>query len=143
YHLRFHASSTVQVTALSIRRVNFYNAGLFVTPVHATGCQVGIGVNLGVDDSAPRLLPLLALPNPSFGAMEFRSSDEISVPVEIRIVDVLGRPIWSAGPQTLGARGRLTWDGRNLHGVPAAPGLYLAHIRRGGAAQVLRVIRIP
>jgi hypothetical protein len=143
YHLRFHASNTVQVTALSIRRVNFYNAGVFVTPVHTTGCQVGIGVNLGVGAAGQRLLPLTALPNPSFGAVEFRSSDDAAIPVEIRIVDLLGRSIWISGPQALGARGRIAWDGRDLHGVPAAPGLYLAHIRRGGQAQVLRVIRIP
>jgi len=142
YHLRFHAANTQQGTQISIRRVNFYNAGVFVTPVHATGCQVFLSVGVG-GPAGNGVSPLHVLPNPSFGPVSFLSSDDLASATEIRIVDLQGRTVANLGPETLGARGRLEWDGRDARGTPVAPGLYLAHVRHGSLAHTLRIVRIP
>src|SRR5262249_24992677 len=52
YKLRFHASNTIQITHVRVRRTNFYNAGLFVTPVQTADAVIGIGVTLGVEPSS-------------------------------------------------------------------------------------------
>jgi hypothetical protein len=69
YQLRFRASNTVQVTTLSIRGKEFFDAGVLVTPVSSTGCQVGIGIALGVPAREAGTLRVQADPNPAFGAV--------------------------------------------------------------------------
>jgi hypothetical protein len=144
YHLRFHATTTVQVTQLNLRRARFYNAGLFVTPVTTASCQVGIGVNLGVGGPAPGLArPLRVEPNPSFGRVNFVSEDDAAGLVEADVLDVTGRLVQHVGPTWLAPHARLGWDGRDSHGVRAAAGLYLVQVRRGGQVQNARVILLP
>src|SRR5689334_9098007 len=53
YKLRFHASSTPQITHVRIRRTSFYNAGVFVTPVSTADAVIGIGITLGVGPTGP------------------------------------------------------------------------------------------
>jgi hypothetical protein len=143
YHLRFHATTTVQVTQLNLRRARFYNAGLFVTPVNTASCQVGIGVNLGVGDPAPGLArPLRVEPNPSFGRVELVSEDAAAGLVEADIVDVTGRVVKHVGPvcsgRMLGSAGTAA-----IHGARAPAGLYLVKVHRGGQVQNARVILLP
>jgi hypothetical protein len=144
YQLRFHATTTPQVTELTIRRTHFYNAGLFVTPVNTASCQVGIGVQVGVGGSASGLArPLRVEPNPAFGRVNFVSSDDATGLVEADIMDVTGRLMQRVGPTWLGPRARLGWDGLDSRGARAPAGLYLVKIRRAGQVQNARVILLP
>ena len=144
YHLRFHATTTVQVTQLTLRHATFYNAGLFVTPVNTASCQVGIGTSVGVGGPAPgRARPLRVEPNPSFGRVNFISEDDVAGLVEADIVDVGGRLVQHVGPTWLGPHARLGWDGRDSRGAHAPAGLYLVKVRRGGQVQNARVILLP
>lgn len=144
YHLRFHAGNTTQVTQLSLRRAKFYNAGLFVTPVSTTSCQVGIGVQVGVGAPVPGLArPLRVEPNPTFGRVDLVSEDEAAGLVEVNIVDLQGRLVQHVGPAWLGPHSRLGWDGRDSQGARVPAGLYLVRIRRGGQVQNARVILLP
>ncbi len=144
YHLRFHASNTQQVTQVNIRRTRFYNAGLFVTPVHTTNGQVGIGVSVGVGPAAPGFAhPLRVEPNPAFGRVNFISDDDVTGLAEADIVDLQGRLMQHVGPSWLGPHARFGWDGRDARGVRAPAGLYLVKLRRGGQLQNARVILLP
>ena len=144
YKLRFHAGNTPQVTALSVRRVRFYNAGLFVTPVHATSCQVGIGVQVGVGTTPPGVARALRVePNPAFGRVNFVSEDDAAGLAEADIVDLQGRVVQHLGPFWLAARARFSWDGRDARGAAVHAGLYLVRVHRGGQVQQHRVILLP
>ena len=144
YKLRFHATTTPQVSQLSIRRAQFFNAGLFVTPVNKTGCLVGIGVNVGVGAPPPGLArPLRVEPNPAFGHVNFVSDDEASGLAEADIVDLQGRLVQHVGPAWLGPHARFGWDGNDSRGARAPAGLYLVKVRRGGQVQNARVILLP
>lgn len=144
YHLRFHAANTLQVTQVNIRRTLFYNAGLFVNPVHVTSCQVGIGVQVGVGAPGPGFAhPLRVEPNPAFGRVNFISDDDVTGLVEADIVDLQGRLMQHVGPSWLGPHARFGWDGRDARGARAPAGLYLVKLRRGGQLQNARVILLP
>ena len=141
YHLRFHASNTQQVTQLSVRRTHFYNAGLFVLPVNASGCQVGIGVSVGVGAPRPGLAhPLRVEPNPAFGRVQFVSEDDAGGMAEAEILDLQGRVLQHLGPVWLAPHARLSWDGREADGARVPAGLYLVRFRRDGQVQNARVI---
>jgi hypothetical protein len=144
YHLRFHATTTVQVTQLDLRRARFYNAGLFVTPVSTASCQVGIGVNLAVGGPGAGLArPLRVEPNPSFGRVHLVSEDDVAGLVEADILDLQGRLVQHLGPAWLAPHARLGWDGLDARGARAPAGLYLVQIRRGAQVQHARVILLP
>jgi hypothetical protein len=144
YHLRFHATTTVQVTQLDLRRARFYNAGLFVNPVSTASCQVGIGVNLAVGEPGPGLArPLRVEPNPSFGRVNLVSEDDVAGLVEAEIVDLQGRLVQRIGPAWLGPHARLGWNGLDASGTRAPAGLYLVRVRRGAQVQNARVILLP
>jgi hypothetical protein len=144
YHLRFHATTTVQVTQLDLRRARFYNAGLFVTPVSTASCQVGIGVNLAVGGPGAGLArPLRVEPNPSFGRVHLVSEDDVAGLVEANILDLQGRLVQHLGPAWLAPHARLGWDGLDARGARAPAGLYLVQIRRGAQVQHARVILLP
>ena len=150
YKLRFHASSTVQVTHVLVRRTNFYNAGLFVTPVSTADAAIGIGINVGVGPSGPAAPGRVRVePNPSFGRVAF-VSDARGEPgeagsgiVAVEILDLQGRVVRTIAPGAAAATGRLTWDGRDAHGVPVAAGVYQARIHRNGGIESTRVVLLP
>jgi len=143
YKLRFHASSTPQITHVDIRRANFYDAGVFVTPVQTSNSTIGIGMNVGVEPPSPAVgLRLRVEPNPSFGRVRFVAGEGAGGPIEIVIVDLSGRIVRRLGPVPLGAGGRLEWDGRDATGAKAPAGVYHAHIRGGVAEQIVRVVRL-
>jgi hypothetical protein len=144
YHLRFHASNTVQVTAINIRRTEFLNAGLFVRPVSKSGCQIGIGVAVGVTPGAPGVArPLRVEPNPAFGRVEFVSDDAAAGLAEADILDLQGRLVRHIGPTSLAAHASLGWDGRNADGARAPAGIYLVKLRRGDQLQSARLVLLP
>ena len=144
YKLRFHAAVTPQITPLTIRRNTFYNAGLFVTPVIASGCLVGIGVQVGVDAPRPGSSRLVRIePNPSFGRVQFISQDAAAGFATAEIADVQGRVVRRLGPVWLAAHAGFSWDGHDLTGARVPAGVYLVRIQRGGLTQNSRVILRP
>lgn len=144
YKLRFHASSTVQVTHVHVRSANFYNAGVFVTPVSASDATIGIGVTLGVGPSGP-VAPgrVRAEPNPSFGRVAFVSEGGAGGLDAIEILDLQGRVVRALAPGGAVAASRVTWDGRDARGVPVPAGVYQARIHRGGVTRLTRVVLLP
>lgn len=144
YKLRFRAANVVAATSISVRRARFYDAGINVTPVNTTGCNVGIGVTTGVEDgvrTAPRLLRVE--PNPAHGRVQFRSEDDHAGLVTAEVLDLQGRVRHRMAPVWMGARGGFVWDGRDLDGGRLPAGLYLVRIRRGGSEQTHRVTLLP
>ena len=143
YKLRFHASNTVQVTHVLVRRTNFYNAGVFVTPVSTSDATIGIGVTLGVGPSGPGGPGRVRVePNPSFGRVAFVSEGGAGGLDAVEILDLQGRVVRALSPGTA-ASARMTWDGRDARGVPVAAGVYQARIHRNGRTELTRVVLLP
>ncbi len=142
YKFRFRASNTVQVTHITIRRVNFYNAGLFVTPVEKTNASIGIGVNLGVGDRPSFVTDGIRVePNPSRGRVVFSPADAGAWLEAVDIVDLQGRLVRHLEPESTGAT--LAWDGRDASGKRAPAGIYLARAQRGPRLLTARVVLLP
>jgi hypothetical protein len=141
YRFHFQAATTPQVTALSIRHAEFYDAGLFVTPVTAAGCIVGIGVVLdaGTPPGGPGLA-IRAQPNPCRGRVQLTIAADGAAEPDLRVVDVLGRTIrrLPAGRTGAGAR-RVEWDGRTDSGERAPAGVYVVRLAAGARVRQTRV----
>lgn len=144
YKLRFQAANTPQVAAITIRRANFYNAGLFVLPVEKTGCQIGIGVSLDVPTGTPITgAGMRVEPNPARSRVRFVAEDGVAGLAEVQVLDLQGRLVRHLGPAWLGTSGSLAWDGLDARGQQVAAGVYLARIRRGARLQTARVVLLP
>jgi hypothetical protein len=142
YKLRFHATNTPQITHVSIRHTNFYNAGLFVTPVSTSDATIGVGVNVGVEPSGPGGPGRVRVePNPSFGRVQFVSEGGAQGLSAVEILDLQGRVVRALVPDTAGAR--LTWDGRDARGLKVPAGVYQARMHRGGRTELTRVVLLP
>lgn len=85
--------------------------------------------------TAERGTRLAAWPNPSRGAIQFRLPDELASQ-EIEVLDAAGREIALLHP----ARSP-RWDGRDLTGTSAPPGIYFARVR-GARTPPLRLVVI-
>jgi hypothetical protein len=143
YKFRFHASNTVQVTQVTIRRANFYNAGLFVTPVVKANCTIGIGVTLGVGDRTSFVTDGIRVePNPSRGRVLFSPADGGAGLDAVDVVDLQGRWIRHLEPESTGTAA-LAWDGLDAAGQRVPAGIYLARVRRGQRLLTARVILLP
>ena len=145
YKLRFHASSTAQITHVRVRSTNFYNAGLFVTPVSTSDATIGIGVTLGVGPPGPAVPGRVRVePNPSFGRVAFVSEGGAGSGLDaVDILDLQGRVVRSLMPGGAAATARVTWDGRDARGVPVPAGVYQARIHRNGRTELTRVVLLP
>ena len=141
YKLRFHASGNHVITNVNIRSANFYNAGLFVTPVQTSNATIGIDITLGVGPTpAPGGARVRVEPNPSFGRVQFVSESAADLGA-IEILDLQGRVVRSLEPASPGAR--VTWDGRDARGARVPAGVYAARIHRGDGIQLTRVVLLP
>jgi hypothetical protein len=144
YKLRFHASSTPQITHVNFRSTSFYNAGLFVTPVSTSNATIGIGITLGVGPSGP---PgpgrVRAEPNPGFGRVRFVSEGGAGSVTAVEILDLQGRVVRSLVPQGSATGAGVTWDGRDTRGVRVPAGVYQARVHRDGALELTRVVLLP
>jgi len=145
YKLHFHASSTIQVTHVLVRRTNFYNAGLFVTPVSTNDATIGIGVTLGVGPSGPAAAGRVRVePNPSLGRVAFSIEGAGAAGLDsVEILDLQGRVVRALAPGGGSPAARITWDGRDAHGVMAPAGVYQARIHRNGKLESTRVVLLP
>ena len=143
YKLRFHASSTPQITQVNFRHVNFYNAGLFVTPVGSSNATIGIGMNVGVGPQGPGASRVRVEPNPSFGRVQFVSEGGSGGLEAVEILDLQGRVVRSLLPAGSTPGARVTWDGRDVHGARVPAGVYQARVHRNGRTEHTRVVLLP
>lgn len=142
YRLHFQASNTEQSTQVRIRRIAFYDAGLFVLPVFTADAQVIIGSPVGVGGT-PEVAPglrLLAGPNPAPGAIVFTVEAGSGGEQRLVVHDVAGRLVRTVerGWRGPGTR-RVAWDGRDAAGVRVPAGVYLATLEAGDRLARIRV----
>lgn len=144
YRLQFQAAATPQVTVIRfLPGLQFYNAGLYVTPVHASNALVGIGMPapVGVEPSSvPRNPGLRIAPNPARRGAVFTLEADRSGSQRLVILDVRGRLVRvledSSAPA--GTRTR-AWDGLDGSGRVAAPGVYLVKFEVAGRSVSKRI----
>ena len=143
YELHFTASSTEQITTVSVRSAEFYAGGTYVTPVTTQDATIGIGVGAGVGDPsrAGRDLPLRAVPNPCFGATTIRVGGAAARDGRLLVTDLLGHVVrhLQAGGKVSGSPGAL-WDGRDDRGVRVPAGVYRVTVAGAGRAAGTRVV---
>lgn len=143
YKFRFHASNTLQATLVKIRRMRFFNAGLFVQPVNTSDAVVGIGVSVGVGDVPGAGIAIVrAEPNPSHGAVAFVPSGRFTEAATVEVLDLQGRLLRHLGALPAGGA-PLQWDGTDARGSRVPPGVYLARIHLHDRIQNLRVVLLP
>jgi FlgD Ig-like domain len=146
YHLRFKSSNTPQTTTVHIRRVQFYNAGLFVNPSTGDDAQIGIGVALGVGpaQALPQLLRVRAAPNPSRGVVTLSIETRQAGGQRLEVQDVAGRTVrhLETGDFSAGQRQR-AWDGRDDQGRLLPAGVYrVAAYGMGGAGRATALVTL-
>ena len=78
---------------------------------------------------------LRIVPNPSTGAVTFRTSGEGGA---LAVFDVLGRRVARLAVRA----GEAVWDGRGADRQPAAPGVYLARLRQGARVETAPFTRL-
>ena len=141
YRMHFHASSTVQVTTLSILPGSYFaNAGITVLGLSTKDAAVGIGMTPVLDAGdgpPPASLSLSAAPNPARGDVAFAFGTPLAADAQLRVADVQGRVV-RVFAVPAGARSA-RWDARGTGGETVAPGLYLVELRRGARRDVVRI----
>ncbi len=92
------------------------------------------------DPAGPRLLGAAA-PNPFSASTTLSFTLEQGEEYAVSIHDLAGRRIrdLAAGRGTAGER-TVRWDGRTDAGAPAAPGVYMVRLRRGGGTEVRKIV---
>jgi len=143
YKLRFHASNTPQATLVKIRRMRFFNAGLYVQPVNTADAIVGVGVNVGVGDVPGGGIAIVrAEPNPSRGAVAFVATGSFTETASVDVLDLQGRLLRHLGSMPTSGQ-PLQWDGTDTRGARVHPGVYLARVHLSDRIQNLRVVLLP
>jgi len=102
-------------------------------------------VSVGDAPLAARSLDLAPpWPNPSAEGMNFEFRTPGDAPARAEIFDVAGRLVSRPlGDQLLpGGTHRFHWDGRDVTGARAAPGVYLVRVRSGAAIAAQRVVLV-
>ena len=144
YRLRFRASTTAQVTALTFVQQKFYGGGLLVMPVQATGAVVRIGagqVSVGeVPGTAHRLFLHQARPNPARSGSEIRYEIPYEDHVSLDVLDIQGRLVrrMRNSIEPAGVY-RVFFDGRSGEGRLLPAGVYLIRLATRAGARTTRV----
>ncbi len=144
YNLRFRAASASAVTSVRLRRVQFYDEGLFVNPAVCSDATVHWGVLLDAPPPVAVGARLVARANPSRGEQWFDLSSPAAGEQRLEILDPAGRRVRSldTGERGPGARS-VRWDGRDDSGRRVPPGLYLVRFTVPGAVVRASVVRLP
>jgi len=117
-----------------------------VVTVHA-GEVVNADLAAGVTQSGAEPRPtryglVRAWPNPFHGWLHVRCLLSTGEPVEVEILDLLGRSLCRetllGGPVGLG---EWIWDGRDQRGVQVPPGRYVVRVRTPSTAVTAKVVR--
>lgn len=117
----------------------FYDG--FVSVLEAGGSS-NVGVE-GPGASASRVWMSAPSPNPSRDRSEFDVSLREEAVVVIRVVDLGGRLVRRLHDGTLAAGAhRLAWDGRDLSGRDAGPGVFFVEVLAPGGRAAARVVRL-
>ena len=132
YRLRFHASSTPQVTAVHfLPGLHFYDAGLYVTPVTSADATVAIQSPVGVaEPRGSAALRVRATPNPTRAGAAVRIDTDRPERQAVLVLDTLGRVVrhLQNGFFEAGSRA-VSWDGRSDAGARLPAGLYTIQVR--------------
>ena len=130
YNLRFQASATPQLTHVTVRHVQFYDAGLYTGPVSIRNSrtQVGPPVDVTAPPGPTHDLRLHVAPNP----FNPRTTIQVESAVDwrdLRVLDVRGRVVrvLAQGPFAAG-NARWVWDGRDDQGLHVASGVYVVTV---------------
>jgi len=100
----------------------------------SAGCGV---VGVPAIDDVDRRAWLVASPNPTDGAVEFRVVGRRAGNGDIAVYDANGRQVWRASPQGY----RVHWDGRDEQGRRVPPGVYFGRIEGDANTSVKVVLR--
>ena len=143
YQLRFQASDTPQLTQVRfLPGGQFYDAGLYVSPLSSSDATITIGSPVGVGMPGAAGLSLSAAPNPASGHLTF-TIESAGGPQSLTVFDLQGRVVrrLENGAGRPGIR-LVSWDGRTDAGLLAAPGIYLARLQAQERAVWVRVTLI-
>ena len=87
------------------------------------------------------VVPFSIVPNPTTGSIRIQLAVTGRSPVEVRVVDVTGRTVWSLPETGLGAgTHQVEWDGRDSSERPVPSGVYFCHVRCGDVTVARRVV---
>jgi hypothetical protein len=142
YRLHFRALSALTVTSVRLRapRTKFYNAGLYVLPVHTEDASVQVGDLTDAGPPAAHGLSLRARPNPSRQGTTLRIAAPGAGTQAVSIYDARGRIVRAFAPAYAPAGERdLAWDGRDQFGRQVGSGNYTVVLRAGDHRAVTRL----
>jgi hypothetical protein len=145
YQLRFRAAHTPQYATVHVRRIQFYDQGLFVLPSSGADASIAIGVPVDVPAApAPSRALLRVLPNPCRSASGVVIEAPAGTGFALAVCDVQGRVVrrldaGAAGPGTV----RVPWDLKDERGARVVPGIYRVFLAGGGTPVGARVVVLP
>jgi len=97
-------------------------------------CQLDAPSSVDESDPLPASVRMAApYPNPTRDGAWIRWEGAANVPVQVEVVTVTGRRIWSQDvPAHAGAPSEVRWNGRDAQGRALPSGAYFARVRAGG-----------
>lgn len=101
------------------------------------------GGTLAAPEHAPAAVRLAGAPNPARGPHVLAFTLPAAARVSLDVLDVRGATVRRlfAGERPAGTH-RVTWDGRDDRGEPAAPGLYFARLQGAAATVTTQIVRL-
>jgi len=77
------------------------------------------------------------------GILSRQSGRERAGPARVDVLDLAGRRVATPWSGALGpGEHRVSWDGRDAVGAPAAPGLYVVRLVAGGRVRAAKLLRV-
>jgi hypothetical protein len=145
YTLRFRAASTPGETRVRLRRVQFYEAGMYAAPALPSDATIRSGVALDAGPPVrPAALRLAVRSNPGRGDQWLDLASPRDGEQRLVVYDAAGRAVrhLDAGTRPAGARS-VRWDGRDDSGRGVPAGLYLVHYFAAGESTRASLVRLP
>jgi hypothetical protein len=143
YRLHFTAGNVPNTfTVIHFDQIEFYDAGVLVTPVTADDDTIYIDNPVGVVDGPGAAgVELRAAPNPTATGTTFRLAAPAAGEQSLLVEDVAGHVVRHLDSGTFAAGTRaVTWDAKDDRGASVRPGVYLARYRTPVGARLARVV---